>query len=312
MCTSYRQYKDKYGRLVYGPCKTCIECRNMRREDFSNRLRFQLMTYNYVGSFISLTYRDSDLPILLPEGSAVVGKYFGSCPPAFGSTLSRSDISNFCDKMQKRIKRKYGRSGKYIAVGEYGDDSHRPHFHIIYVGLPPDRKLVREVWSHGNVDVGPINKGAIRYVLNYIDKQVFGANALFEEYGDFQPPFAHFSKALGFDYIQKNIDKFDEYGILKYGDSGKQFQLNPYLRDKYNFKKKPFKRYSDSVIKYADEHNIKDLEKALITRSKVMKTKYEHNMIAHRIGLYDSDKIESLSAKGRYYMNFGEEYEKNY
>lgn len=104
MCTSLRIYKDSYGRPVYGPCNTCIECRNLRREDFKQRLRFELMDYSYVGSFVSLTYRDDDLPILLPEGSAVVGSWFGSCPPAYGSTLYRPDISSFCDKMQKRLK----------------------------------------------------------------------------------------------------------------------------------------------------------------------------------------------------------------
>ena len=106
MCTSPRIFEDKYGRLKLTPCKMCIECRNMRREDFSNRLKFELISYNYVGAFISLTYRDSDLPVLLPEGSAVVGKYFGSCPPFNQCTLYRPDISNFCDKMQKRLKRK--------------------------------------------------------------------------------------------------------------------------------------------------------------------------------------------------------------
>ena len=54
MCTSPRLYIKANGLQVYGPCKMCIECRNMRREDFSNRLKFELMSYNYVGSFISL------------------------------------------------------------------------------------------------------------------------------------------------------------------------------------------------------------------------------------------------------------------
>lgn len=243
MCTSLRLYQDSYGRPVYGPCKTCIECRNLRREDFQQRLKFELMDYSYIGSFVSLTYRDEDLPILLPKGSAIVGKWFGNIPPAYGSTLYRHDISQFCDKMQKRLKRKYGVSGKYIAVGEYGEDGHRPHWHIIYIGLPSDsRKLVREVWTYGNVDVGNIDKGAIRYVLDYIDKQVYGAKALYDFYGDFEPPFAHFSKAIGFHWIENHLKDFDEYGCLKFG-SGKTIQLNPYLVEKFNFKKNPITNF---------------------------------------------------------------------
>lgn len=310
MCTSLRIYKDSFGRLIYGPCKTCIECRNMRREDFKQRLQFELMNYNYIGAFVSLTYRDDELPILYPEGSAVVGKYFGSIPPAYGSTLYRPDISNFCDKMQKRLKREFGRSGKYIAVGEYGSDYHRPHWHIIFVGLPSSRrKEVYECWNKGNVDVGNINKGAIRYVLDYIDKQVYGAKALYDEFGDFTPPFAHFSKGLGFKWIEDNINKFDEFGEIKYGASGKTFQLNPYLRDKYNFKKKAYSLYTDSVKEFAKINHISDLKKAMIDRARIMKTKYEHDMIKNRLPLYDSDKVELIDAESRYYQNYGEDYE---
>ena len=292
MCTSPREYVRDDGRIVLGPCKMCIECRNMRREDFKQRIQFELMNYNFIGSFVTLTYRDSDLPVLFPEGSAVVGNYFGSCPPAYGSTLYRPDIANFCDKMQKRLKRKFGRSGKYIAVGEYGSDQHRPHWHILYVGLPSaSRKEVLECWSKGNVDVKNMNKGAVRYVLDYIDKQVFCASRIYEEYGDFTPPFAHFSKGIGFKWINDNLEKFDEYGEIKYGESGKTFQLNPYLVEKYNFKKKPYHYYPDSVIKYAEKNHIKDLEKALKDRSRIMKTSYEHKMISSRSPLVDTDKI---------------------
>lgn len=312
MCTSPREYVKDSGLVVLGPCRTCIECRNMRREDFKQRLQFELINYNYVGAFVSLTYRDKDLPVLLPEGSAIVGKYFGSCPPAYGSTLYPPDISNFCDKMQKRLKRKFGRSGKYIAVGEYGDDNHRPHWHIIYVGLPSaSRKEVLECWSKGNVDVRNVNKGAIRYVLDYIDKQVFGAKALYDEYGDFYPPFAHFSKGLGFSWINENINKFDEFGEIKYGESGKTFKLNPYLIEKYGFKKKS-QYYPECVKKFARDNNIKDLDIALIKRNHLMKTVNEHKMINSRTCLYNSDKVDSRNAKDRFYQKYGIDYDEYY
>lgn len=121
MCTNSRLMKTKEGYFKMIPCKyLCTECRNMRREDFAQRLKFEYKKYNYIGSFISLTYTDKNLPRLLPEGSAFVGKFFGSIPPAYGSTLLREDISKFCDRLQKRLRRKYGRSGKYISFGDYG------------------------------------------------------------------------------------------------------------------------------------------------------------------------------------------------
>lgn len=130
MCTRYRtSFIDKYGRYIKNvPCKTCLECRNMRREEYTQRLLHEWETQKYIGSFITLTYRDEDLPLLLPIGSAIVGTYFGSIPPAYGSTLNRKDLSQFSDKLQKRLRRKFNHSCKYVLVGEYGDDGHRPHY----------------------------------------------------------------------------------------------------------------------------------------------------------------------------------------
>lgn len=127
MCTRPRLMKDNFGRIIKSvPCKMCIECRNMRREEFTQRLLHEWETSGYIGSFITLTYRDDNLPILLPEGSAIVGAWFGSIPPAYGSTLSRQELTQFADKLQKRVKRKFNHSCKYVLVGEYGDDGHRP------------------------------------------------------------------------------------------------------------------------------------------------------------------------------------------
>lgn len=100
----------------------------MRREEFTQRLLNEWQSRGYIGSFITLTYRDEALPILLPEGSAVIGQWFKNIAPVYGSTISRKDLTQFADIMQKRLKRKFGKSGKYILVGEYGDEQHRPHY----------------------------------------------------------------------------------------------------------------------------------------------------------------------------------------
>ena len=116
-----RLMKKENGLLKYVPCRyLCTECRNMRREDFAQRLKFEYKSYNYLGAFISLTYRTEDLPILLPMYSATGGSYFNGILPDLCSTLYRPDLSQFCDNMQKRLRRKYGRSGKYIGFGDYG------------------------------------------------------------------------------------------------------------------------------------------------------------------------------------------------
>ena len=268
----------------FAPCGMCLECRNMRREEYTQRLKHEIQTSGYIASFVSLTYRDDELPLLLPQGSAVVGKYFGSVPPAYGSTLSREDISKFCDKLQKRFHRKFGKKPlKYIAVGEYGDDGHRPHYHLIIVGLPcSERDMVYEAWNKGRIDIEPVGNGCIRYVLEYIDKQVFGADSLYEYYGDFQPPFAHFSKGIGSDWIKANLQKFDKYGKITFGDSGKSYTLNPYYRRKYNFETKPYcTPFSDSVIDFALKNHL-SLPDAFEKRCKLKEKELVHKQIHNR------------------------------
>lgn len=306
--TGFRSHGSKGIKYKFAPCGMCLECRNMRREEYTQRLKHEIQTSGYIASFVSLTYRDEELPRLFPEGSAVVGRYFGSVPPAYGSTLSRKDISQFCDKLQKRFHRKFGKKRlKYIAVGEYGDDGHRPHYHLIVVGLPcSERSMVYDAWSKGRVDVEPVGNGAIRYCLEYIDKQVFGADSLYEYYGDFEPPFAHFSKGIGADWIENNLHKFDKYGKITFGDSKKSYTLNPYYRRKYKFEVKPYTTpYSDSVVKFALEHKL-SLPEAYEQRCKLVERDLVHRQIKKREPITQCSKyiiqkaISVLKNKGLY------------
>lgn len=129
MCTNnlYRFIPNKSGQAIRVPCKYyCTECRNMRREEYTQRLIHEWQTQKYIGSFITLTYRDSELPKLLPYGSAILGLWFKGIRPFNDSTLLRSEASNIADKLSKRVHRKFGHGIKYVIVGEYGDDNHRP------------------------------------------------------------------------------------------------------------------------------------------------------------------------------------------
>ena len=150
--------------------------------------------------------------------------------------------------------------------------------------------MVYEAWNKGRVDIEPVGNGAIRYCLSYIDKQVFGADALYEYYGDFQPPFALFSKGIGATWIKQNLNKFDEYGKITFNNSGKSYTLNPYYRRKYNFKLKPYiTPFSDSVVKYAQEHHL-SLPDALKQRCKIKELYYQHKQIKNREPLYQCSK----------------------
>lgn len=67
------------------------------------------------------------------------------------SILWNEDLQRFLDRLKKWIKRTYGVKVRYFAVGEYGSNSLRPHWHIV---LFHDSLQLRDafstVWSYPN------------------------------------------------------------------------------------------------------------------------------------------------------------------
>lgn len=282
MCNNPVYRYNSKGLLRPTPCKRCIGCRNDRREDFTTRLQLDYKEYNFIGSFITLTYRDEDIPKLLPENSAIVGKFFNGKTPA--GTLYKKDITNFMDNLNHKIKKKYNTPIKYIACGEYGDTDKRPHYHAIILGLPTfERTLVLETWKKGLISIDPVTHADIRYTLTYMDKQTFGNDYLYETFGDYEPVFGLFSKGLGQLHYKNNIDKYDELGRYQFSPT-KYYQLNQYYLNKYG-KIKSSKKYSETIIEYAKLNNITDLDladskyRALREEKIILKERAKHKVI---------------------------------
>lgn len=113
-------------------------------------------------SFVTLTYRDDTLP-------------------AHGS-LDYSHLQKFF----KRV-RKAGHAFRYYAVGEYGDTTQRPHYHICMFGQAwtHNRIIIREephllwtslkleeLWGKGQVTIGDLNYKTASYTAGYIHKKL--------------------------------------------------------------------------------------------------------------------------------------------
>lgn len=224
------------GQLVPTPCRMCHGCRIQRITEFSQRFKLDLQCNGYLGSFITLTYRDDTLPLLYPVGSAIQGDFFKGLNK-IGATLYKPDLKKFLDNLNHKIKKKYGWKIKYIASGEYGDDGKRPHYHATIIGLPPsERILVYDTWNKGRIDIKPITNGAVSYVCGYIMQEVKCPDNLYQYWGDFEPQFALFSKGIGTEHYNQFSDKYDIFGKFNISNNGdKQFQLNSYYRKKFGF-----------------------------------------------------------------------------
>lgn len=97
-------------------CGKCNLCRAKKSSEYSFRSACETHTYPLNPLFVTLTYKDDFLP---SEG------------------LVLSHLQNFFKRLRFRLNAFGLRTDfRYLAVGEYGAKSGRPHYHIIFWNLP--------------------------------------------------------------------------------------------------------------------------------------------------------------------------------
>lgn len=198
---------------VFAPCGLCIECKKTRQGDWIFRINKELK-YAKTAFFITLTYDDKHLPL--------------------DHNLQKADLQNFMKRLRKISTEKL----KYYAVGEYGGETHRPHYHAIIFNLDDPAKI-QKAWTLngetiGFVYVGTVTTDSIAYVTSYIIPD--GEEPL---PGIYQQPFAVMSKNLGLEYLKRNWN-WHKNGLKNYVlDNGFKKHFPRYYSDKlFNFKEK--------------------------------------------------------------------------
>lgn len=148
------------GRAV--GCGQCVTCRINKRREWTNRIVLESSLYED-NTFVTLTFDDDNLPEDL--------------------SVSKRDLQLFWKKLRKKNVQGF----RYFAVGEYGSQTHRPHYHAIMFGHPncnrgitrytkrdsyccPVCTTIRETWSYGNVYLGQVSVQSASYVAGYVTK----------------------------------------------------------------------------------------------------------------------------------------------
>lgn len=87
-------------------------------------------------------------------------------------------------------------------------------------------------WKYGSVDVQPLKKGGVNYVLKYINKQVFGElkQVLYLDKGCL-PPKIFYSTGFGSGLYEKHSKELYEKGYISNGQ--KRIYANAYYTKKY-------------------------------------------------------------------------------
>lgn len=130
-------------------CGQCTHCRINRSRLWVGRMLLESMEHPY-SAFVTLTYNDEHLPN----------------PPH----LSKKAVQLFLKRLRSMAA---GRNFRYYAVGEYGDKSWRPHYHLIIFGLSPtEQALVEKCWPFGFVMVGTAEAQSMNYTAAYVIKKM--------------------------------------------------------------------------------------------------------------------------------------------
>lgn len=159
---------------LHVPCGKCAFCIQKAINAWCVRLRHE-MDVSTSAFFLTLTYAPENLP---DKGE-----------------LQKRDLQLFLKRL-----RKSNPGIRYFAVGEYGSDLERPHYHAVIFNLDMLDSVVN-AWPHGFIKGSRANAGRIRYMVSYM--------ALPQDVKHLQPPFRLMSRrpGIGFNYIGRMGDQ---------------------------------------------------------------------------------------------------------
>lgn len=169
-------YKGESGSVVFNPkaglsgiplllpCGQCIGCRIARARAWALRCVHEASLYEH-NSFITLTYDSAHLP---KDGSVDVREW-----------------QLFAKKLRKMVG-----PFRFFHVGEYGEESFRPHYHALLFGIDFSDNRYRvaargdyplymsetldEAWGKGLAWIGSVSFQSAAYVARYCIKKVGG------------------------------------------------------------------------------------------------------------------------------------------
>lgn len=249
----------KYEDLMYNPkvmlipCGQCIGCRIRQREDWTTRIELEARDYPKEEVwFITLTYDDDHVPGMIVKTGEIMRKVQytwrpGEKRPSSVQILLYEDIQKFL----KRLRKAYRGKLRYFVAGEYGEQTARPHYHMILYGWKPtdlenlykiqhngyyNSKWLANIWGMGQIQIAQAVPETYRYVAGYVTKKMYEingkkANAYFE-LGQTKP-FACMSlkPGLGDHYYEEHKAEIWRQGYIQC-TNGKQAEIPRYYEKK--------------------------------------------------------------------------------
>lgn len=275
-------------KFILVPCGRCIDCIERKRADWSFRLLQELKISNKA-TFLTLTYNDENVPFDIRKVYKDDGK-------DYRGHLDKKGLQNYF----KRVRSEEA-ALRYYAVGEYGTNTNRPHYHAIVYNV--DNSILVDKWStnrNGNREVlgfsscDTVTEASIHYVTGYItskygkiDDKTGKSIETFSQ-SDIRP-FALMSKGIGKIYL-KHATKYHKRNFtLESIKEGGQKQLLPrYYRGKIFTDEEMKKLVYEQREKIFEENHFIDMEtgeiQSVVDYLKEMdRRSYKKLMVKHQL-----------------------------
>ncbi|ALS03644.1 VP4 [Gokushovirus WZ-2015a] len=235
----FKGYEEVISRtdVMLIPCGKCIGCRIRAKQDWATRLELEARAYKGQAWFITLTYRDDTIPLLirdtgeLIEGGISVWSHGAEVPEQI-NTLNMDDMTRFWKRLRKyqTTEPDMGNGLRYFYSGEYGEQTGRPHYHAIVFGLEiPDLKkvpgrnqyyksaILEKIWGKGNVTIAYSEPGTYNYVAGYVTKKMYGNDTKEYQNLGLTAPYACMSRKPGIamPWLEQNLDKLWEQDYIQ-------------------------------------------------------------------------------------------------
>lgn len=208
------KYKHWYdNNFVIVPCGNCIGCRLDYASTWADRMLVESFDKDCL--FVTLTYNDENI-------------HLSKC--GF-PTLVKEHLDKFIVSLRNKFRDKKIR---YCIGDEYGDNTLRPHYHLILYGLTIDdlqcdfyklndlfqpmytSKVLEDLWSFGFNCVGVGEYNSMAYTAKYILKKQKGQGAAEYDVFDLKPPTFRMSRrpGIGCDWLIDNYQELYENGFI--------------------------------------------------------------------------------------------------
>lgn len=279
------------------PCSKCDVCRKRHAAGWGFRIALEAERLRSA-FFITLTYEKAPRRYQIKEKGKIVGY-----KETKRNTVDIYHLQKFIKRVRKAQK---GTEIKYYGVSEYGDETMRPHYHVILIGIDLLRfigadqweKLQRQAllldgkshfyvdtWKHGHITIGECTPASVNYTLKYISE---GRQIPQYKGDDRQPERSLMSKGMGKCYVEnKQLYKIHRMDIERQyvvTNESHKISIPRYLKDRlYDSAERQYMAEIYAQKEIQDVENMGDIERKkywLKKRKKVedvgKKNTYQH------------------------------------